>query len=99
LPYTYTISLHDALPIWNSYRRNKVLIGCWSLDSVWDFFNRQRPQRVFGNHHFTVRPTLEGKAAGKIAERPHFGGFIRESNDDDLDRKSTRLNSSHQIIS
>src|SRR5258708_2570811 len=56
----YTLSLHDALPIW---------------------------------HQCAVRPGIQGAAAERGTERCNAAGSAEQ------DRKSTRLNSSHQIIS
>src|SRR5258708_22472653 len=64
----YTLSLHDALPIWDLFAE-----GVMSAAFV---------------PAFTRHVTLHGKAAG-----------WRLGNNVLKDRKSTRLNSSHQIIS
>src|SRR5438552_10206462 len=68
-PEIYTLSLHDALPIW---------------------IIRRQPQR---------QPATSSRPF-QLAERPAgFRQVCMEGGDIGLDRKSTRLNSSHQIIS
>src|SRR5256885_9498682 len=58
----YTLSLHDALPIWRVFQRDEI-----------------EPADFAGDHR---------RFAGAIRSRPAIA-----------DRKSTRLNSSHLVIS
>src|SRR5258708_11617222 len=72
----YTLSLHDALPIWGSASRH-------ALDEI---FLKKGPQQL----HCRL---IEGRKTSESARNARGG------DDDQRDRKSTRLNSSHQIIS
>src|SRR5947208_8013618 len=79
-PATYTLSLHDALPI--SGGRDRVATTM-SLEMITTHLTRM------------LGPALGGAAIAGIGVRGVFvlGVLLY------LDRKSTRLNSSHQIIS
>src|SRR5207244_6863072 len=90
-PATYTLSLHDALPIW----------GADLVAHVGEEFTLHAAR-------FFRRATRLVELVRLILELPHQ--FPRQANGADQsrahplrrprgDRKSTRLNSSHQIIS
>src|SRR5207244_12958663 len=82
-PAIYTLSLHDALPI--SHHR----VGAQPEDLGVRL--RDRCERWEGQHApGTVRPRTRAQAAPRL---------LHVSAGADQDRKSTRLNSSHQIIS
>src|SRR5258708_36089110 len=70
----YTLSLHDALPI---YQTGQGLVGTIDLQSVRPLSKSGRTMAVNGYYDWTQLHQLTPRA----------------------DRKSTRLNSSHQIIS
>src|SRR5258708_27650459 len=76
----YTLSLHDALPIWPSLG---AAIRSGIVDRAWSALTDHRSR----NPGESARDRLRQR----LLER----GEILEA----LDRKSTRLNSSHQIIS
>src|SRR5207244_13508963 len=89
--YIYTLSLHDALPIygWQTLQMPWAL----SYDRVSPELAAEWPQFPIlpGHSCPRVSPPLKfGNPQGILGagRRPRFG-----------DRKSTRLNSSHQIIS
>src|SRR5438552_12608043 len=67
----YTLSLHDALPIWRHH---------W------------RPRDLFERPAVMGRPASLSGVTGAVSPR-------RRTDSGNRDRKSTRLNSSHQIIS
>src|SRR5690606_41525838 len=77
---TYTLSLHDALPIWAEgvgRRRHAVMNGAGPVREG------QRPSLIVADRHQRiVRPTLVDRRQVQ-----------------QVDRKSTRLNSSHVKIS
>src|SRR5690606_39747541 len=82
-PGRYTLSLHDALPIWlhavrGVRRRGPLLLGRRDRQGLGRAYRRQLRQR--------------GRGARVRAWRRVFGARRR-------DRKSTRLNSSHVKIS
>src|SRR5699024_12747802 len=83
-PEIYTLSLHDALPIWQIYRwngrRTAVLMNYYS-DAITDLIDE-----------FSHLPGIGAKSAQKLA-------FHVINMPEDQDRKSTRLNSSHVSIS
>src|SRR5438552_7114266 len=79
----YTLSLHDALPIFPGHDAVDRALG-QALELVRQHLLRARP-RALGVR--VVRAPHEAAIAGE--------GQVREPED----RKSTRLNSSHQIIS
>src|SRR5207244_11477272 len=96
---TYPLSLHDALPISLRVRRHQAV-----LDPVVDHLHE-----VARTALATVQVPMFRRPAPPVAPRsPHERpGSRREGGEDriepahhlGLDRKSTRLNSSHQIIS
>src|SRR5699024_12449983 len=86
-PYTYTLSLHDALPIsvndtvhTRPQRRGQT----------------QRTRLTRGDQHTTVQPEITELLAG-TADRDDLG--VCRGIRCHRDRKSTRLNSSHVSIS
>src|SRR5438132_10818014 len=77
-PYLYTLSLHDALPIFHAHRAHgsEVHSREWTAAAV--------------------------DAEGSDAERPRrhrFRAGVPRQHPEHRDRKSTRLNSSHTVIS
>src|SRR5207244_4968770 len=90
-PQTYTLSLHDALPIshegrgWRAQHRDPALV-LFGFGSRGEVCGKQhvRPGGAAKSRHHTVSPDTAGPAG-------RAKGIT--------DRKSTRLNSSHQIIS
>src|SRR5438552_6054238 len=75
----YTLSLHDALPIYRPGARLRLFLG--------------RPgNRAVSGQHSAAALVLHDRAAGHPVRR----AVVRLAQ---ADRKSTRLNSSHQIIS
>src|SRR3546814_21029836 len=106
--YGHTLSLHDALPIWADWSpagRRDRLVGYIGFP-FWDVltftitnwrdlgeFNEIRIDRISPEDAVAIRKgnTLKGVNLGR------FGGFFSRAHreNDYLDRKSTRLNSSH----
>src|SRR5947208_7407782 len=87
--YIYTLSLHDALPI---------LGAGWVLQSETHYLydgNRVIQERDSSNRP-TVVYTRGNDLSGSLEGAGGIGGLLART---DGDRKSTRLNSSHQIIS
>src|SRR5690606_40565819 len=83
---TSSLSLHDALPI-SVARRRRALEGGSAARSSGDSEGRGRCLRLPG-----IRP-------GSLDHRHRPGGRRRRFQPSDIDRKSTRLNSSHVKIS
>src|SRR5258708_24356530 len=80
----YTLSLHDALPIWSALEQvGYLMLGCEYKILSWSFGFQLS---VFSQ---TCADIFECRVLRTTSIR-HL---------DDGDRKSTRLNSSHQIIS
>src|SRR5690349_24571943 len=73
----YTLSLHDALPIWHEVRPRRPPL--------------RLPQQGEADHRDRRRRRRRGPDDGRRLQRP--------GRDDEGDRKSTRLNSSHVEIS
>src|SRR5207244_13136290 len=90
----YTLSLHDALPI-------SIAVAI-SLPSSSGAAEPKRPNIVFifSDDHAYQAISAYGDAR-KLIETPNIDRISREGMRFNrcLDRKSTRLNSSHQIIS
>src|SRR5690606_41728076 len=91
---SHTLSLHDALPISKTN----------SID--WDTENGQRVYVVGGNHFVSsngLRVEQQAQFAGTngvaAGSYPYFTNVPDELYADTVDRKSTRLNSSHVKIS
>src|SRR5207244_12539191 len=72
--HLYTLSLHDALPIWRLWRQQSRRRQSRHLDRSDRWQSHGRGKRFRRQSHCESRPLM-------------------------ADRKSTRLNSSHQIIS
>src|SRR5207244_7016313 len=96
LTVLYLLSLHDALPIWTypvvltRVPSQRSLLSSSDATTCW----RSRP------HSLTHRPTMGITTRAHSAERSRIArGFRWWSPTHPADRKSTRLNSSHQIIS
>src|SRR5690348_18187550 len=83
---TYTLSLHDALPIYVGFRSSDP-----SLLYV-------TPERFLGRTLEEVLPEKVARQAREGLEKALSTGQIQRY-DYDLDRKSTRLNSSHPSLS
>src|SRR5256885_13065469 len=73
----YTLSLHDALPIW---------------------IERPAAARVIASGFEPVAIAVF-RGGRRVNPRPRSPGIRRRSRDSPGDRKSTRLNSSHLVIS
>src|SRR5207249_7082856 len=91
-PVPYTLSLHDALPIWLWQpwaRKLMVALLLWGLVSF--VIDIPHAARVVGpNLIATIEPELANAELAPDAQ--HDKAFF-------IDRKSTRLNSSHVSIS
>src|SRR5207244_11263223 len=92
----FTLSLHDALPICLFYLRRSP--GQFNINLTEGFSNRWQKE---GDISAIGRLSINGGADpnGNLPYSDKIitdASFIRLKN---LDRKSTRLNSSHQIIS
>src|SRR5207244_13104095 len=89
-PYIYTPSLHDALPICHFAEAQQS--GAKTEERV-SFRTVRAGPVLFGHAHRNLpqllRPVQAPQRFARLGERKHL---IE-------DRKSTRLNSSHQIIS
>src|SRR5205807_6565888 len=95
-PETYPLSLHDALPISDDRRE---LAGRHAERQV-----AQRPARCGGRGFFVgglVRLGRRGRLGRDHLDRDRDRRWesLREPGRADQDRKSTRLNSSHLVIS
>src|SRR5207244_12399427 len=85
LTLTHSLSLHDALPIWPQYSYwTRQLAGAPSLLDLPIDYPRPEQHSVNGAQQSIVLPALLTEEINSLGRR---------------DRKSTRLNSSHQIIS
>src|SRR5205807_4133144 len=85
----YTLSLHDALPIYGSaWRVPRVCAGLRKT------FLRHTQKVAGGIAQAWTRPRAGDRRSGSGAGQGKASGIGR-----DLDRKSTRLNSSHLVIS
>src|SRR5256885_2627026 len=81
----YTLSLHDALPIFREVDQRR---------------RRDRRQRIVGRHErHAPRPVGVVVVLGRVVQRNDRRPDVLRDRDRLLDRKSTRLNSSHLVIS
>src|SRR5947208_11155693 len=83
----YTLSLHDALPISLAYGPKGVRVNALALGSI----TTDPMEAVSAEERRTLADEPALKRWGSPEEVARVVSF--------LDRKSTRLNSSHQIIS
>src|SRR5207244_4829171 len=92
-PVLYSLSLHDALPISGRHFDDGGLAD-WNVDSALDEPDAARRRFDFRRHEDVGHVEVHGAAGGEIGllEMALIVGVAG-------DRKSTRLNSSHQIIS
>src|SRR5438128_7047778 len=88
-PATSTLSLHDALPIFDD-----VDCGIGPVGQVVELRVRVHPADVEGLHLHAGN-----RNGGEKLHRPRGPLVIVREREDDQDRKSTRLNSSHGSIS
>src|SRR5437773_1497793 len=94
LPALFTLSLHDALPIWPWKSRIVMsLVSIWICRSVGRaiFIIRTAMSRLSTEHSWSTTTRPAPRWVGRSAASPSPRVF--------LDRKSTRLNSSHITIS
>src|SRR5207249_11914364 len=94
-PAPTTLSLHDALPI-STHRRRRPPARRRRLRQdvrVWSRFDLP-PGCLNGSPHSPDNATAGGDAPARRNRRPPYPGWGTP-----LDRKSTRLNSSHVSIS
>src|SRR5206468_11380559 len=87
-PHIYTLSLHDALPICRHHDR--VIAGRRRVVGV---------RRRAANRRAVEVPLVAGGAARRERDAPAGAEGRRAAGGDRRDRKSTRLNSSHDQIS
>src|SRR5207244_7687059 len=92
----YTLSLHDALPICEGVGRqkNRLLIKCRYIDNS-RAPKSDRFQSLISTFHL-IKNLIVPKSLNRFFIAANRGRF---ESDAVRDRKSTRLNSSHQIIS
>src|SRR3712207_8525163 len=81
----YTLSLHDALPIWGRVRLT--------------YRKGMRDRRVGPVRALARQPSLHARSRRQLQLRQRDAAPLPQSGSDDEDRKSTRLNSSHANIS
>src|SRR5207244_4774630 len=94
--FTYTLSLHDALPIFFSY-----CTVCWT-ERKWPGSARAVNRfRDYASGNFSSARTYSWRRSfyKPNSHLVQFNKIGRVDAIQPLDRKSTRLNSSHQIIS
>src|SRR5205814_9446413 len=91
---TYTLSLHDALPIFDAAHRVAVAVGIHPQYAVFEYAElaRTRAGNIEG-----CRTAVGGRAVASELQARRNGQ--RELHGPLIDRKSTRLNSSHLGIS
>src|SRR5207248_10824039 len=95
-PAIYTLSLHDALPIYTATASGGVSTGCSPafrnpVQSGYHGLSRsldQRNELFLGRTGFGASPRKRAECVGRALSSPWR-----------RDRKSTRLNSSHRTIS
>src|SRR5207249_10816210 len=98
-PALYTLSLHDALPIYPRHRRQRPLLLVVSADHLRRVDAADAPAAARRRE-----PVAQADAAPGAAEDPAVrlvrGGMavLRRFRREHPDRKSTRLNSSHVSI-
>src|SRR5207244_12274164 len=98
-PFTFfsiSLSLHDALPIFPGLRAGHYLcfFGMHALTpAIMDVLGEQMAQAA-GKDPVQLSPAL-----AKLAGRERYLAMELSGQRHNIDRKSTRLNSSHQIIS
>src|SRR5439155_22753950 len=93
-PRTYTLSLHDALPIWRKE------VGARMPTPNPDYV--PNPPAKDGTITLHARTATIHGAQLRFEPLPHkntLGFWTRQDDWAELDRKSTRLNSSHVAIS
>src|SRR5207244_12997113 len=95
-PHRSPLSLHDALPIWGRFRSFLRTVCAHFLANRRDWEHTRK--RGGGRTILSIAAGAEGQYARELAD-----GLTPERIFDRswalTDRKSTRLNSSHQIIS
>src|SRR5207244_10057647 len=94
-PLIYTLSLHDALPILASSLLTTQL-------SEAAYHDLELPPAYRGGDHANNEAIPESVLSGMVSRQlsDRYAGVEEESSNRDFrDRKSTRLNYSHQIIS
>src|SRR5207249_8982681 len=94
----YTLSLHDALPISHRIPHRFVAADLRMLDSLDERTPFRTPQRFADAAHERRRDRRLLAARHPLAGAPALE-FLLQQRDQGLDRKSTRLNSSHVSIS
>src|SRR5207244_13287671 len=98
-PNTYALSLHDALPIWPAGRVNEKVCALGFARSARDL--DRRGLLVAGSGVVQRRPATDTDRqdpGGRPDEELHPRRDQPAARSQVQDRKSTRLNSSHQII-
>src|SRR5206468_12761622 len=96
-PALYTLSLHDALPIYRCDRKQTLLAGTLAFVVVDEL------ERTFTQiHDCHIRGRADVERAAIVERGEHTRGIDGCASNDlgqRQDRKSTRLNSSHDQIS
>src|SRR5690606_41517880 len=90
-PEIYTLSLHDALPIYRTMQDH--------LDSVEEQLGKLIPTAMRVQRRLWLGSIMEPFLHKWAEAEEANGGLLDEAKRNELDRKSTRLNSSHVKIS
>src|SRR5205807_10080097 len=93
-PPLYTLSLHDALPIWQQALWTLGISGDWPilLATIESPVGMPSVRQLLRSHHYW---RLKGIVCDLVILNVHPASYMQELRD----RKSTRLNSSHLVIS
>src|SRR5450432_2796856 len=75
--------------------KTEAVINNFTLYFVFFFFNDTATTEIYTLSLHDALPIFVGPVQGRVVETVHDGGF----DDFEIDRKSTRLNSSHDQIS
>src|SRR5207244_13290800 len=96
-PSTDSTSLHDALPI-SLLERPKIALTRNQLLDLTKGRDADLFDRSIDNHVSRLRKKIEPDPKNPRYIKTVWGGGYIFAMDPEIDRKSTRLNSSHQII-
>src|SRR5439155_27344190 len=96
--HIYTLSLHDALPIYSFFDFHGFLPSVRRI-RYWPYSFLRRGAAKLSSCSVLIQPWFQAISSGHATFNPCLSSMVWIKLDACIDRKSTRLNSSHVAIS
>src|SRR5690606_42057124 len=98
-PTSYTLSLHDALPIFKRHCQAQIELTAMVGKEVKRTYSHEKSDpALYDRMKAELYDKLFASVSKQIANKTERSALIKAIKDEFVDRKSTRLNSSHVKI-